>query len=112
VRSISRHIAEVLHAGAHPALRSRIVPAANAFPRVFTGLVNLLAGSGLRQCEIGGRAGERNATPAMLGYGAVGSRCRSGSALKTFCKTSTAGCSAGETHHDRVAGKAAKRGSH
>ena len=35
--------AGVLRASAHPALRSRIVPAANIFPGVFTGMVNLLA---------------------------------------------------------------------
>lgn len=35
--------AGVLHASAHPALRSRIVPAADTFPGVFTGMVNLLA---------------------------------------------------------------------
>lgn len=35
--------AGVLHASASPLLRSRIMPAANVFPGIFTGVVNLLA---------------------------------------------------------------------
>ncbi len=35
--------AGILRASVHPAVRSRIVPAANRFPRIFTGAVNLLA---------------------------------------------------------------------
>jgi flavin-dependent dehydrogenase len=35
--------AGILHASTWPAVRSRIVPAAKRFPRVFTGMVNLLA---------------------------------------------------------------------
>jgi flavin-dependent dehydrogenase len=35
--------AGILHASTWPVVRSRIVPAANAFPRIFSGVVNLLA---------------------------------------------------------------------
>jgi hypothetical protein len=35
--------AGILHASTWPTVRSRIVPAAKRFPRIFTSMVNLLA---------------------------------------------------------------------